>query len=116
MQTYVIYHNPKCSKSRATLELLLEKNVNVEIVEYLDNPPTGHQLKRILSLLNYQPIDLIRRGEDVFSALNLDGPTTTEDQLVSAMIANPILIERPIVLCGNRAIIGRPPEQVLDLL
>ena len=116
MQTYVIYHNPKCSKSRATLELLQEKNVNVEIVEHLDNPPTGHQLKRILSLLNYQPIDLIRRGEDVFSALNLDGPTTTEDQLVSAMIANPILIERPIVLCGNRAIIGRPPEQVLDLL
>jgi arsenate reductase len=116
MQTYVIYHNPKCSKSRATLELLQEKNVNIEIVEYLDNPPTAHQLKRILSLLNYQPIDLIRRGEDVFSALNLDGPTTTEDQLVSAMIANPILIERPIVLCGNRAIIGRPPEQVLDLL
>ena len=116
MSDYVIYHNPKCSKSRATLALLIENKIEPDIIEYLDNPPTGHQLKRILSLLNYQPIDLIRRGEDVFSALNLDGPTTTEDQLVSAMIANPILIERPIVLCGNRAIIGRPPEQVLDLL
>ncbi|MEZ7818674.1 MAG: arsenate reductase [Candidatus Azotimanducaceae bacterium] len=116
MPNYVIYHNPSCSKSRATLALLQENNLEPEIIEYLDNPPSTEEVEHILALLKYQPIELMRTNEATFTSLNLAAPTTTNKQLVEAMVGNPILIERPIVLRGNQAIIGRPPERVLDLI
>lgn len=116
MTDYVIYHNPKCSKSRATLALLIENKIEPEIVEYLDKPPGVTALGHILTLLNLQPIELMRTNEEAFNALNLGDPTTTKEQLIKAMNSHPILMERPIVVRGNKAIIGRPPEQVLSLL
>ena len=116
MPDYVIYHNPSCSKSRATLALLRENNVEPEIIEYLENPPSVEEIKRILALLNYQPIELMRTKEAPFSDLNLSDQATTNEQLVAAMVSHPILMERPIVLRNNQAIIGRPPEQVLSLI
>jgi arsenate reductase len=116
MSDYVIYHNPNCSKSRATLALLVENKVAPEIIEYLDNPPSTTALEKILALLNLQPIELMRTNEETFTALNLGDPGTTNEQLINAMNAHPILIERPIVVRGTKAIIGRPPEQVLSLI
>ena len=116
MSDYVIYHNPKCSKSRATLELLIENKIEPDVIEYLDNPPSITALENILTLLNCQPIELMRTNEETFTALNLGDPTTTNEELIKAMNAHPILIERPIVVRGTKAIIGRPPEQVLSLI
>lgn len=116
MSDYVIYHNPKCSKSRATLALLIENKVKHEIIEYLDNPPSVTALENILTLLNLQPIELMRTNEETFNALNLADTTKTRAQLIKAMHSHPILIERPIVVRGDRAIIGRPPEKVLSLI
>ena len=116
MSDYVIYHNPKCSKSRAALALLTENKIEPEIIEYLDKPPSITTLENILTLLNFQPIELVRTNEEAFNVLNLGDPTTTNEQLIKAMNSHPILIERPIVVCANKAIIGRPPEQVLSLI
>jgi len=111
----VIYHNPRCSKSRATLKLLEERGLNPTIIEYLVNPPDKETLEKILSLLSLQPGDLMRRGEHIYKELGLDNPALNNDELVQAMIDNPILIERPIVVAGDKARIGRPPEQVLEI-
>ena len=116
MSDYVIYHNPKCSKSRATLALLIENKIEPDIIEYLDNPPSITALENILTLLNCQPIELMRTNEETFTALNLGDPTTNNEQLIKAMNAHPILIERPIVVRGTKAIIGRPPEKVMSLI
>jgi len=111
-----IYHNPRCSKSRQTLQLLEEKGVNPEIVEYLKNAPSKAELETVLSLLNLAPRDLMRKGEAVYKEQNLADESLSSDQLVAAMLENPILIERPIVLANGKAAIGRPPESVLDIL
>jgi len=111
-----IYHNPRCSKSRQTLQLLEEKGVNPEIVEYLKNAPSKAELETVLSLLNLAPRDLMRKGEAVYKEQNLADESLSNDQLVAAMLENPILIERPIVLANGKAAIGRPPESVLDIL
>jgi arsenate reductase len=111
----VIYHNPRCSKSRATLKLLEERGLNPTIIEYLVSPPDKETLEKILSLLSLQPGDLMRRGESIYKELGLDNPALNNDELVQAMIDNPILIERPIVVAGDKARIGRPPEQVLEI-
>lgn len=116
MSDYVIYHNPNCSKSRATLALLIENKIEPNVIEYLDHPPSITALENILTLLNCQPIELMRRNEKTFADLNLGAPTTTNEQLIKAMHTHPILIERPIVVRGTKAIIGRPPEQVLSLI
>jgi arsenate reductase len=111
-----IYHNPKCSKSRQTLELLKENGITPTIIEYLKTPPTAETLKAILDQLGMAPRDLMRKKEDVYAELNLDDPSLSADALIDAMIQHPILIERPIVLANGKAALGRPPEQVLDIL
>ena len=114
--TITIYHNPRCSKSRQTLALLREKGNRPDIVEYLKTPPDAATLAGILSLLGKSPRDLMRRREAAYRENNLDDPALTDDQLIAAMVANPILIERPIVLAGGKAALGRPPEDVLKIL
>ena len=111
-----IYHNPRCSKSRQTLALLQEKGVDPTIVQYLDTPPDAATLKDLLGKLDLAPRDLMRRKEAAYKENGLDDPALDEDALIAAMVANPILIERPIVVNGAKAALGRPPEQVLDIL
>ena len=111
-----IYHNPKCSKSRQTLELLKENGITPTVVEYLKTPPTAETLKEILGQLGMAPRDLMRKKEDIYAELKLDDPSLSEDALIDAMTKHPILIERPIVLANGKAALGRPPEQVLDIL
>ncbi|MEM1411657.1 MAG: arsenate reductase (glutaredoxin) [Pseudomonadota bacterium] len=112
--TVRIYHNPRCSKSRATLALLEERGIAPEIIRYLDTPPTADELKEILSLLGRTPRELTRTGEKVYKELAL--AEADEQTLLTAMAANPILIERPIVIANGRAAVGRPPEAVLAIL
>ena len=112
----VIYHNPKCSKSRTTLALLRERGIEPEIVEYLKTPPDACTLAEILRRLGIGPRDLIRRRESVYRERNLSDPDLDDSALIAAMVADPILIERPIVLHGGRARVGRPPESVLEIL
>jgi arsenate reductase len=111
-----IYHNPKCSKSRQTLELLQAKGIQPVIVEYLKEPPDKAALKKILRLLKLKPRDLMRKKEDVYKKAKLDREGLSDDALISAMIMHPVLIERPIVLANGKAAIGRPPENVLEIL
>ena len=110
-----IYHNPRCSKSRQTLALIEEKRSDVEIVEYLNNIPSKNELKEILSLLNIPAEKLLRKGEAIFKE-KYKGKNLSEDEWIDAMIEYPKLIERPIVIEGNKAVSGRPPENVLELL
>lgn len=113
--TVTIYHNPKCSKSRETLTLLRNRGVEPLIVEYLKSPPPAAQLKAIVDKLGIRPEQLVRKGEEVYKS-KYAGKTLTEAQWIEAMVEDPILIERPIVIAGRRAAIGRPPESVLLLL
>ena len=110
-----IYHNPRCSKSRATLELLRARGIEPNIVEYLQSPPSKEQLKTILGLLGMHATELARRKEDAWQQAGLDDQST-DDNILDAMVSHPALIERPIVVRGNRAIIGRPPENVTKLI
>ena len=116
MSNYTIYHNPRCSKSRQTLALLEENNIAPEVVEYLQNPPDAQTLGQILNLLGLQARELMRRKEAAYAENNLADDTLSDDILIQAMIDNPILIERPIVIHDGRAVLGRPPENVLKLL
>lgn len=111
-----IYHNPRCSKSRQTLALLEENGIQPEVVLYLENPPTVAELTAVLAKLGITARDLLRKGEDEYKLQQLDNPVLTEAQLLAAMVATPKLIERPIVIKGKKAVIGRPPENVLQLL
>lgn len=110
-----IYHNPRCTKSRQTLQLIRDAGVEPEIVEYLKSPPATAEIDSILKKLKLEPLDAMRRKEAVFRELGLSSDTSREDA-ISAMAENPILIERPIVVRGRKAVIGRPPENVNDLL
>jgi arsenate reductase len=112
----IIYHNPRCSKSRATLQLLQDKGIEPKIIEYLKTPPSIAELEDILSKLGMEPRDLMRKGEDAYKEGGLDNPTLDRKALIAAMIEHPILIERPIVLAKGKAAIGRPPEKVLEIL
>jgi arsenate reductase len=112
----VIYHNPRCSKSRAALKLLQERGVEPQIIEYLKTPPSTSRLKELLAMLEMAPRELMRKGEAPYKDLGLGDANLDNDALVSAMVDNPILIERPIVVSGDKARLGRPPEQVLELL
>ena len=111
-----LFHNPRCSKSREALALLRERGVEPEIVEYLKQPPTAAQIDRLLTQLGLEPRQLMRRGEAVYRELGLDDPGLSRAALIAAMADNPILIERPIAVRGERAVLGRPPEKVLALL
>jgi len=111
-----ILHNPRCSKSRATLQVLEENGVEPEIILYQDTPPDMEQLTSILGQLNMQPRELMRKGQSEYKELGLDNEQLSNEELIAAMIKTPILIERPIVLANGKAAIGRPPESVLDIL
>ena len=111
-----IYHNPKCSKSRQTLVLLGEQGITPTIIEYLKNPPTVEKLKEILSQLRIAPRDLMRKKENEYEELGLGNPSLSDEDLIGFMVKHPILIERPIVVADGKAALGRPPEQVLDIL
>ncbi len=115
METLIIYHNPRCSKSRAALALLEERKVPLRIVEYLKEPPTRAALATLRRQLALGPSEWIRKGESEYKAAGLDAKSP-EDKLLDAMAKHPILIERPIVVRGDRAVVGRPPERVLELL
>lgn len=112
----VIYHNPRCSKSRATLALLRDRGIEPRIVQYLDTPPDAAHITRWLRQLGLRPRQLMRQSEAIYRELNLADPQCSDAQLIAAMVANPILIERPIVEAGGRVAIGRPPENVLAIL
>lgn len=114
--TVRILHNPRCSKSRATLALLQDKGMEPEIIHYLETPPDAATLKDICRRLNIAPRDLLRKGEAEYAELGLDNPQLSDAELIEAMHRHPRLIERPIVLCGDKAAIGRPPEAVLEIL
>jgi arsenate reductase (glutaredoxin) len=116
MKSVRIYHNPRCSKSRQTLELIESGGVKPDIVEYLKQAPNFDELDNILNMLGIEPRELMRRHEKAYQENNLEDATLSRENLINAMIANPILIERPIVIKGKHAIIGRPPEKVLELL
>ena len=111
-----IYHNPQCSKSRHTLKLLEERGVKPQIVEYLKNPPSESELKQLLKLLGLKPRELLRKKEEEYKKARLDKMDLSDAEIVCAMVKHPRLIERPIVVCGNKAALGRPPEDVLKIL
>lgn len=111
-----IYHNPRCSKSRQTLQLIEEKGIEPEVILYLEKPPSKAALKRILKALNMKARDLMRKKEAEYKDNNLADDSLKEDDLIAAMVAHPKLIERPIVVNGEKVALGRPPENVLDIL
>lgn len=116
MSDFTIYHNPRCSKSRQTLQLLEQHGIEPEVVLYLEQSPSIKQLKALLKKLGLPARDLLRKGEDEYRTLGLADSALSEDALIEAMHAHPKLIERPIVMRGSRAVLGRPPENVLELI
>jgi len=110
-----LWHNPKCSKSRATAELLEDKKVETRVVRYLDETLTKEELEKVLKMLSMKPRELIRTKEDIYRELEL-ADEDSDEKLIYAMIENPKLIERPIVIKGEKAVIGRPIENVIELL
>ncbi len=110
-----LYHNPRCSKSREALHLLEEKGETLEIVKYLEKPPTHQELKQVIELLGIEPMALVRTQEVDWKE-NYKGKKLTNDEIIDAMVKHPRLIERPIAIKGTHAVIGRPPEKVLDIL
>ncbi|ANC02294.1 arsenate reductase (glutaredoxin) [Pseudomonas putida] len=116
MTDLTLYHNPRCSKSRGALELLEERGLAPTVVRYLDTPPDAATLKALLGKLGIGARQLLRSGEDEYKALDLANPALTDAQLIDAMVQHPKLIERPILVAGDKAVIGRPPEKVLEIL
>ena len=114
--TVKIYHNPRCGKSRQTLQLLKEQGIDLEIIEYLKTPPGAEELNDILLKLGMEPRELMRKKEAEYKANGLDDKTLDRQALINGMVNNPILIERPIVVANDKAAIGRPPEAVLTIL
>lgn len=111
-----IYHNPRCSKSRQTLQLIQKHGIEPEIVEYLECPPSASELDGLLKMLGLEPRELLRKGEPDYKSAGLDDMSLSRRELIKRMVAHPRLIERPIVVAGGRAVLGRPPENVLKLL
>lgn len=116
MSKVTIYHNPRCSKSRQTMALLEEQGIEPDVIRYLETPPDAATLRTLIKQLGIGPRELIRTSEDEYKALGLADKTLGDDELIDAMVKAPKLIQRPIVVKGKRAVLGRPPENVLDLL
>ena len=116
MTDLTLYHNPRCSKSRGALELLEARGLTPTVVRYLETPLSAAQLRDLLAKLNISARQLLRSGEDEYKALNLADSGLTDAQLIDAMAAHPKLIEQPILVAGDKAVIGRPPEKVLEIL
>ena len=110
-----IYHNNRCSKSRCGLEILENSKKEFEVVKYLDNAPSEKELKEIIKLLNISPIQLVRKNEKIWKE-GFKGKELSDNEIIAAMVNNPKLIERPIVINGNKAVIGRPPENILEII
>ena len=111
-----LYHNSRCSKSRGALELLQARGIEPGVVYYLETPPSPAQLRELLRMLGLPARELLRKGEDAYRELGLDDASLSEDALIEAMAEHPKLIERPVFVHGGRAVIGRPPERVLEIL
>lgn len=111
-----IFHNPRCSKCRLTMDILNDKGADISVIEYLKTPPNKNKIAEVLDLLGIEPRELMRKHETPYKENNLSNPELSRDQLIQAMVDTPILIERPIVIKGRKATIGRPPEKVLDIL
>ena len=111
-----IYHNPRCRKSRETLALIHEARIEPEIIEYLKTPPSKTELDQILTYLDMEPSDIVRKGEKIYKELDLKNKELSREDYIQTLIENPIMIERPIVVNGTKAILGRPPENVNALL
>ena len=116
MTDVTIYHNPGCSKSRETLGLLRERGIEPAVVEYLKSPPDEETLELLLRLLELEPADLLRSKEEEYADLGLADMLDDREALIAAMVSHPVLIERPIVVAGDRARLGRPPQQVLEII
>lgn len=116
MPKVTIYHNPCCTKSRQTLALLQEHGIEPTIIQYLNTPPSASDLKNILAMLKQSPRELMRRKETLYKEQQLDSDALSDAELINVMVKHPILIERPIVVAGNKAAIGRPPENVLTII
>ncbi len=114
--TITLYHNPRCSKSRAALALLQERGAEVKVIEYLKTPPGAAVLRKLLKRLGLNARDVLRKGEAAYRELRLGRDSITESELIAAIADHPILLERPIAVAGERAVVGRPPERVLELL
>jgi len=113
---FVIYHNPSCSKSCEALQILEHNNLSPMVIEYLDEPPTRRELKKIIEMLGISARDLLRTGEPIYQDARLDNDALSEDEIIAAICAHPILLQRPIVVSGERAVIGRPPAKVLEII
>lgn len=116
MTDLTLYHNPRCSKSRGALELLEARGLAPTVVRYLETPPSAAELAALLGKLGICARQLLRSGEDEYKDLNLADPSLSEAQLIDAMVKHPKLIERPILIAGDKAVVGRPPEKVLEIL
>ena len=114
-ETIRIYYNPRCSKCRETVALVTERGYATDLIEYLVTPPSKEELRSLLQKLGMKPVELVRKGEEIFKQ-RYAGRTLSDEEWLDALVAYPVLIERPIVVRGNRAVIARPPEKVLDLL
>ncbi len=112
----IMYHNPRCTKSRQTLQLLKEHNIEPEVIEYLKTPPSRKTLSDILDMLGLEPRALIRKNETVYQEKNLGNPELSHSELIAAMVNDPILIERPIVINEGRGALGRPPEKIVEII
>lgn len=115
MNMIKIYHNNRCSKSRSGLQIIETSGKPFEVVKYLEDIPTTQELKHIIEMLGISPIDLVRKNEAIWKE-NYKNKTLSDDELIKAMVDHPKLIERPIVINGNKAVIGRPPEKILDII
>ena len=116
LSNFTIYHNPRCSKSRLTLELLKDKGIDPKVILYLETPPSEKELVLILKKLNIEARELLRKGEAEFKEQNLSDASKSEEEIIQAMVHFPKLMERPIVIYGDRAVIGRPPENILKII
>jgi arsenate reductase len=116
MQKVTIWHNPRCSKSRETLALLLERHIEPDVIEYLKTPPSVEAIEQALKLLHLEPRGLMRDNEDAYRSAHADDPTLGRAELLRLMHRHPVLIQRPVVFANDQARIGRPPEAVLEIL
>jgi arsenate reductase (glutaredoxin) len=116
LKSVTIYHNPRCTKSRQTLALLEQRGIKPKVIEYLVTPPTEAELKRLLKLLGISPRELLRTKEEEYKQAKLGKPDVTDAEIIRAMIKYPRLMERPIVVAGNKAALGRPPENALKII
>ena len=112
----LIYHNPRCSKSRETLQILEDNHLQPDIIEYLEDPPTAQELQRIIALLGVSARELLRNTEPQYKEADLDDDSLSENDIIEAICKYPALMQRPIVISGNRAVIGRPPVRVLEII